>query len=201
MAQSDTKARMIQTAVGLFQRHGYYATSWRELVQEAGTPWGSVHHHFPGGKEELAVAAIAAGGDGVAGLIASCQQRSTSPGDAVRRLFHASATILANSGYAEGCPIAPVALDTADTGGAIPAACAAGIEGWTRLVADHLASAGTPTDEADNVATLVVAAFEGSLLLAKLQRSTTPMENTGRQLHALIDGLHPAPSADRTAPG
>ena len=59
---------MIDTAVRLFQLHGYHATSWRGLVTASETPWGSVHHHFPGGKEELGVAAITTGGDMVASL-------------------------------------------------------------------------------------------------------------------------------------
>ena len=200
MTPSDTRQRMIDTAVRLFQRHGYHATSWRELVQEAGTPWGSVHHHFPGGKEQLALAALDAGANGVADLIRSCQARSNSPADAVRRLFQASGAILERSGYSDGCPIAPVALDTADTSGPIPAACADGIATWVQLVADHLAVDGVPPAEADALATLIIAAFEGSLLLSKLQRSTSPMEASARQLERLIDN-HLAAAINRASTG
>ena len=55
---TETRDRMIEAAMSLLQRRGYRATSWRVLTQESGTPWGSVQHHFPGGKEELGVAAI-----------------------------------------------------------------------------------------------------------------------------------------------
>src|SRR5437660_1001494 len=48
---------MIEAAMRLLQRNGYAATSWRGVVEEAGTPWGSAHHYFPGGKEQLTAAA------------------------------------------------------------------------------------------------------------------------------------------------
>jgi TetR/AcrR family transcriptional regulator, lmrAB and yxaGH operons repressor len=42
---------------------GRGTTSWRSLVDEAGTPWGSIRHHFPGGKDGLGLAAIEVGSE------------------------------------------------------------------------------------------------------------------------------------------
>ena len=103
---------MVETASRLFQRDGYSGTSWRGLVEEAGTPWGSVHHHFPGGKEELGVAAIRFGGEAVAGLIAHCFDSQPDPASAVRESFRLSAAEMEASGYTAACPVASVALET-----------------------------------------------------------------------------------------
>ena len=67
---TTTRQQMIETGVRLFQRGGYYATTWRGLVEEAGAHWGSINHHFPGGKQELAIEAIRVGAAGVDALIA-----------------------------------------------------------------------------------------------------------------------------------
>ena len=178
---------MVAAAVRLFQRQGYHATSWRALVAESGAPWGSVQHHFPGGKEELGVAAVEAGGDMVAAAIADSQARTTSPAAAVRRLFRGTANVLEASGFAEGCPVASVALDTAGSPGRIPTACAAAIGNWRRLIAEHLEASGMDPTAAASLATLVVSAYEGSLLMARLDGSTEPMDATSRELALLID--------------
>lgn len=178
---------MIDTAVRLFQLHGYHATSWRGLVTASETPWGSVHHHFPGGKEELGVAAITAGGDMVASLIQSCQRRTDNPGAAIRRWFTISAELLRKGEFAGGCPIATVALETASESPALAGACATGFAGWVALIRDHLHASGLPAERAAQLATVVVAGFEGSLLLARIQRSTAPVEAAAEALAGLVD--------------
>ncbi|WP_448044285.1 TetR/AcrR family transcriptional regulator [Bradyrhizobium liaoningense] len=53
-----TKQRIIRAGVALFQAHGYHGTGLAMLIEHAGIPKGSFYHHFPGGKEELAVATL-----------------------------------------------------------------------------------------------------------------------------------------------
>ncbi len=49
---------MIETMAKLLQKQGYHGTGLNEVIQVSGSPKGSIYHHFPGGKEALAVAAI-----------------------------------------------------------------------------------------------------------------------------------------------
>jgi AcrR family transcriptional regulator len=51
---SDSRNRMIQSAALLFREHGYSGTGFRDVIEHSGAPRGSIYHHFPGGKEELA---------------------------------------------------------------------------------------------------------------------------------------------------
>lgn len=54
-----TKQRIVRAGVMLFQAHGYHGTGIAMLIEHAGIPKGSFYHHFPRGKEELAVATLA----------------------------------------------------------------------------------------------------------------------------------------------
>jgi TetR/AcrR family transcriptional repressor of lmrAB and yxaGH operons len=183
---NETREKMIQTALQLFRRRGYNATSWRGLVDAAGTPWGSAHHHFPGGKEQLGLAALQLGAAGVARQIEALFDAHPAIPDAVRAWCEASAADLARSGFRDGCPIATVALETSPDSAALSKAARAAIDGWRAVIADRLAAAGVRRKRAAELATLVVAGVEGALLVARVSRSTAPLLLAGEHLRALL---------------
>src|SRR2546423_15268766 len=48
-----TRDRILDTTAELFRRHGYTGTGLKQIVAEANAPFGSIYHHFPGGKVQL----------------------------------------------------------------------------------------------------------------------------------------------------
>jgi TetR/AcrR family transcriptional repressor of lmrAB and yxaGH operons len=173
---------MLEAAARLMQRDGYAATSWRGIVDEAGTPWGSAHHYFPDGKEALAVEALALGDLEVRESIARCIEHTASASDAVRELFSATARSLRDSGYRCGCPLATVALETAPDATALTEACSTAFRRWERQLSDRLEADGVPRKRARELATIAIATFEGALLLARVRRRVTPLKLAGQHL-------------------
>jgi TetR/AcrR family transcriptional repressor of lmrAB and yxaGH operons len=182
----DTRQQMIVTAARLFQRDGYHATSWRGLVEEAGTPWGSIHHHFPGGKTELALAAIDAGSAGVIALIDRCFAETAGATEAVGRWFEVSARLLVDSGYESGCPVATVALETLTGPDPVKDAARAAFGAWEALVAAHFRRAGVSRTPAADAAVTVLGLLEGATLLARVQGSERPMRVATRHAQEIV---------------
>jgi TetR/AcrR family transcriptional regulator, lmrAB and yxaGH operons repressor len=58
-AAPSTRDRLIRAGVHFFQTQGYHGTGIAAILARAKTPKGSFYHHFPEGKEQLAVAALA----------------------------------------------------------------------------------------------------------------------------------------------
>lgn len=191
MSPGDTRQKMVDTAVTMFQRQGYRATSWRSLVQASETPWGSVQHHFPGGKEELGVAAVTRAGDLVGAALTDTFERAADPADGVRSWFAASASLLAATDYASGCPVAPVVLETAHDSTALADAGAGALARWVGVIADALRQRGVDDARANQLATAVIAGFEGALVLARAQRSTGAMIEVGELLATCVDAELP----------
>jgi TetR/AcrR family transcriptional regulator, lmrAB and yxaGH operons repressor len=177
---------MIRTAARLFQRDGYHATSWRGLVEEAGSPWGSIHHHFPGGKTELGIAALEDGKVGVLALIDHCFAEQEDPATAVARWFELSGGRLVKTGYESGCPIATVALETLSGPDAVKNAARDAFASWESRLATHLRHAGLSRRRAADAAVSVLALLEGALLLSRVQADLRPMRIAGHQAEALI---------------
>lgn len=179
--------QMINTAVALFQSGGYQATSWRKLVEKAGTPWGSAHHYFPGGKTQLGVAAIERAAEAVALLIDHAFPEGATPAQGVRNLFTGSAAMLEKSAFRAGCPIATVALETVPDTPQMAEACAAALERYHAALAAGLARTGVQARKAKPLATTILAAFEGALILARTRRSTEPLTTSARHLAVLLE--------------
>ena len=51
---------LIMAAARLFRRKGYHGTSTAEILALSGAPRGSLYYYFPGGKEEIGAATVAA---------------------------------------------------------------------------------------------------------------------------------------------
>lgn len=183
--RSDSRQRMVDAAARLFRRQGYAATGWRQIVAESGAPWGSQSHFFPGGKEQLAVAALTGEGDRMRQQLAEALVHAH-PADMLRRWASATAATLQESGWTEGCPIATVALETAHDSDALAEACSNAFSGWAQTFADEMVRRGTDSAAADALATTVVAATEGALLLARAARDERPFITVTDQLSELL---------------
>jgi len=185
---SDSRDRMVRAAVELFRERGYAATSFGDVLARSGAPRGSIYHHFPGGKEELAVEALRRyTGASVRALRAAAENGSAV--DAVRAFVLASRDALVASGYRQSCPVAGVALDLMPADNALAGPVAEAFTQWREVLRGALERDGVPAARAGRLASLVVAAAEGALLLGRADRSPEPVEATVEELVAHVSAV------------
>lgn len=175
---------MIRTAASLFRAQGYHATGLNQVLAEGDLPKGSLYFHFPGGKEQLAVESLRLSGEELGNGIAAALASTPEPAAALERVLALLGEHLVATDFREGCPVATVALDAAAQSEPIRAACADVYDSWQELVARHLRTAGVP--DPDGLATVLIAAVEGAILLARTQRDVTPLQTVGTRLRALL---------------
>jgi TetR/AcrR family transcriptional repressor of lmrAB and yxaGH operons len=181
-----TRARLTAAAATLLQRQGYHATGLAQIVEESGAPRGSLYFHFPGGKEELAVAALRESGAAWRARIEAAIADATDPGAAIVAVCRLFADELAASDWQRGCPLATVALEAAATSEPVRQTCADHYAGWEAGITERLIAAGAALDVARNTATFVLAAVEGAMLLARVERSARPLAVVGESLRGLL---------------
>lgn len=194
--RADGKQRMIKAMGRLMQRQGFHATGLNQVVAESGTPKGSLYFHFPGGKEQLAAEAIQGSGERLQAMFEAALTGASSAEEAVRGLARGMAAGLARSSYADGCPIATVALEASATSDAIRAASQAAFSSWEAAIVARLKELGWPEDEARSFSVVVLAALEGGLLLSRAARDASPLHEVGEHLARLAAG-RPGPRPDR----
>jgi AcrR family transcriptional regulator len=177
-----TRQRILDTTGALLQRQGFHGTGLKQVAVGAGAPIGSVYHHFPGGKAELAAAALREMGAGYQLLVEGVVDSEPDLVAGVRAAFEAAADVLELSGYADACPIATVALEVASTDDALRRVTAEVFASWHASIVERALAAGVPPDGADRLAYLFVAALEGGFLLSRAARDTTPMRTLGESV-------------------
>lgn len=176
---------MLVGAADLLRRQGYSATGWREVVAASGTPWGSQWHHFPGGKEQLAAEALARAQEEYLRQLQTAFG-SMHPADAVLAWAKLAGAALERSDWAYGCPLATVALETAHWSDALAEVCDAAFAAWTGAMSDVFVDYGLPRRAANRLATTVLAAMEGALLLARARRNVEPLRTVAREMADLV---------------
>lgn len=181
---SDSKERMVKTTAKLLQRQGYHATGLNQIMAESGSPKGSMYFHFPGGKEQLAAEAIALAGRRIVSVLRGHER--TSAREALDAYLVTLTGFLERSDFEDGCPIATVALEVAPVSEMLGQACTEAFDCCEAEVAAWLERDGYPPAEAARRATLVYAAVEGALLLAKGRRSTEPLERVRAAISDLL---------------
>jgi TetR/AcrR family transcriptional repressor of lmrAB and yxaGH operons len=165
---------------------GYHGVGLNELLAAAHAPKGVLYHHFPGGKAELAVCAIESV---VAKLCADLEkllQRTSDPVQALVAWMAQAQRVLAGSGFASGCPLATIALESTPDDEAIRAALADGFAAIRTRLADALARAGMAQERALGVAALIVSAYEGALVQARVAGNVRVMRDTSEALVGLL---------------
>ncbi|MEW2388678.1 TetR/AcrR family transcriptional regulator [Streptomyces venezuelae] len=186
-----TRDRIVVVAARLIQRQGYVGTGIKQIAKEAEATLGSVYHFFPGGKEAVAVAAIAYSAEEFAVMLRSGLTGEDAPGPAIERCAGELAVALRESGWVDGCPVTAAALETLGTESEIQRVCAEALRGWERIVEDRLLGAAFAPEDAREVASTVISALEGAEVTAQVARSEEPLRVVGRQLGRLVGSYTP----------
>ena len=139
-----TRDRILEASAELFRRHGYAGTGIKAILTASQTPYGSLYHFFPGGKQELGVEALRAGGVMYRELVEMIFTPGTDVVAATRDFFEGAAAVVEAADYADACPVATVALEIASTNEPMRVAAAEAFESWLAVLRSRLVAAGVP---------------------------------------------------------
>ncbi|MFI5065116.1 MAG: TetR/AcrR family transcriptional regulator [Streptosporangiales bacterium] len=181
-----TRARIVGAAARLIYERGVAGTTLED-VRTAAEVSGSQLYHYFADKDELVQAVI----DHQAGVIVGNQEHAdlgTIEGlRAWRDMVIAEARSTDGVG---GCPLGSLGSQLAESDPQARALVAAGLGRWSAAIGDGLralhAAGHLPAGvDPDDLAVTLLAALQGGLLLAQVQRDTRPLETAVDTLLAL----------------
>jgi AcrR family transcriptional regulator len=184
---ASTRDRILVVTGELFRRQGYNGTGLKEVTTAAGVPFGSLYHHFPGGKVELGDAVIRSSGQAYLELFEAVYDAAPDAGTAVTDFFDGAAAVLEETGYLDACPIGTVALEVASTNDRLRRATDDVFASWVDAVAVRLGRRGIDGARSRELGLALVAGIEGGFMLSRAARSPEPLRAVGRLLRQLVE--------------
>src|SRR5215472_5648649 len=143
--RGETRRRLVSGTLRLLRRRGLHGVGLQEvLAGQRGEKW-----------------------------MRRCLEGSPTVAGGVARMLGEYADLLEASAFADGCPVAAVALDLSATPGPLQAACGRALDSWVTLVAAALRGEGRSAPEAESLALATISAFEGALLVARARRDAS----------------------------
>lgn len=188
---APTKDRILDTTAELFRRYGYTGTGMKQIVAAANAPFGSLYHHFPGGKEDLGGEVIRRSGRMYFALFDAIMDAAPDVVTGTSDFFKGAAMTLVETDYADACPIATVALEVASTSEPLREATAEVFESWIAGATERFAAAGIDETRARELAIELIALLEGGFLLSRAAKSTEALKVNGAAAAAAVRGALP----------
>jgi AcrR family transcriptional regulator len=173
---------MIRQAALILARKGLQRTSFSEVLDSSGAPRGSLYHHFPGGKDELVLAALDAASDFA---LQTLERAAGRPAPEVAQAFiDLWRGVLVHTQLGGGCAVVAVTI-AADSPGQLARAGAI-FRGWRKRLATLLAQGGVAEARAAALAATLIAGCEGAVALARAEQSLEPFEGVAQELMATV---------------
>jgi TetR/AcrR family transcriptional repressor of lmrAB and yxaGH operons len=191
----DGRALLLKGARQLLAEKGYAGMELRDVAERGGAPRGSIYHHFPGGKTQLAREAAELEGTTIRDLIErSLEERGLREtlfmfGEIFRRR-------VADHPERIGCPVAAAALARPEDP-ELAAVATAAFQSWERPIAAALREEGVSAKDAETFAGLVVSTVEGALLRMRAAGSQEPLDSAIGGLGQALDRLLESAQASR----
>jgi AcrR family transcriptional regulator len=177
--RSPARASMVRSAAMLIRERGVHGVGLREVVTHSGGPRGSLGRFFPGGKTQLVSEAVdVALVDLFDELERALTEAETFP-EALAVIVTPWRRLLVNHDFALGCPLAACIIDAADNDD-LRTHVGEMLARWQAPVTDLYVKFGAPPADAEEHSTVLMAALEGALILARARRNTEPLDTVER---------------------
>lgn len=177
--RSPARAQMVRSAATLIRERGVHGTGLREVVTHSGGPRGSLGRFFPGGKTQLVTEAIDVALVDLFDALELTLARADTFSDAIGVIVTPWRRMLVDHDFALGCPLAATICDAADNED-LRTHVSDLLARWQAPVAEVYAKFGASPAEAEAQSTVLLAALEGALMLARARRDIAPLDSVER---------------------
>jgi TetR/AcrR family transcriptional repressor of nem operon len=181
MPKPSKRAPLIDQGLELVHRDGFARSGVAAIAAAAGAPKGSFYNHFAS-KDAFGVAVLDRYFAGVrTALAGTIADPSRAPLERLRAYFGLLCELSAADGYARGCLIGNLSAEVAPNSTALRAHLAELVGEWTDAIAGAVAGAQAGGEArspvaAETLAALLLDAWQGALLRAKVERSPAPLD-------------------------
>jgi TetR/AcrR family transcriptional regulator, transcriptional repressor for nem operon len=186
---TKTRTHVLDSAVALINRKGFRNTSIQDIIEETGVKKGNLYFHFPS-KDELGLSIIGGARERYFEYL-SKSVKSDNPLGKISDVLSAVLRYHRRSGFVGGCIFGNTALEMSDTNEEYAAVIRDIFGQWERILAGFLREAARDGSlpagiKPEPMARHIVAAMEGSIMMARLHKREEPIVECIGYLKSLL---------------
>jgi TetR/AcrR family transcriptional repressor of lmrAB and yxaGH operons len=181
----SVRERMIEAGESLLAQRGYGITLL-EVREKADTPRGSIYYHFPDGKEQLAIEVARKVTEDTEQLVATLAQKNSDPLAFLQGFVDHFLKRLVASDFVEGCPILGMTVSVDIESPALREALSQAFERYIKAISSGLRAKGLSASSSTDIATTVISAVEGALVVCRATHRAAPLKRFRSMLPALL---------------
>ncbi|MFQ6551354.1 TetR/AcrR family transcriptional regulator [Aestuariibius insulae] len=172
----STRDRLIIHAAQLFQQRGYHGVGLTEILETAGVPKGSLYHHFPNGKADLAVAAADWASVDLLRIVDDAFGEAVDFRHGATTLCFKLAKLFDLSGHWLGCPISSTLFE-GPANDLFRTEAARIFDVWIEAVKAHGVRLGLPPAKAATSSEALWIGLQGAWTLSRARRDSSPLRH------------------------
>jgi AcrR family transcriptional regulator len=171
---------MVASAAMLIRERGIHGVGLREVVAHSGGPRGSLGRYFPGGKTQLMTEAMDLALADVFVELERTLSDAKTFSEAIGEIVAPWRYLLVEYDFALGCPLAATVVDAVVANPDLRDHVGELLARYQGAVASVYVKFGDTPAHAAEQSTVLFAALEGALILARARRDTEPLEAVER---------------------
>ena len=183
-----TRDRLVAAMSTSMRQRGYGSSAMKEVIDDADATAGSLYHFFPGGKEELATAAVREVGRASTDALAAIVEAADSVAAGSVEFYDVLIAEMQETDYRLGCPIGVPSTEAPVSVEAVRIAGAETFAAWVDVIARGLEGEGWEGTAARRAARFVVCAYEGASTLARATHDTSYLLDTRDVVTEVLSG-------------
>ena len=192
---AQTRQRIVAAAADLILQQGVAGTTLEDVRAQAGVSSSQIYHYFAD-KETLVRAVVDYRAETVVGETHEPALAAIEGIDGLRAWRDMIVSIQEDAGCQGGCPLGSLGSELAELDHAARRDVAAGFSRWEaaiRACLQGMRDRGQliPSADTDQLATAMLAALEGGLLLAQIERNARPLAAALDVMISLTESLAP----------
>ncbi len=184
----STRERLVEAMSASMRQRGYGSTAMKEVLAVADATAGSMYHHFPEGKAQLASTAVSEVGRSTAQDLAATIEEALNVADAAVTFYQALIADMESSDFRYGCPIGVPTTEMAFVLDDVREAGAEVFASWVDSMSRGLQEEGWAESEAKSAAQFAVSAYEGASTLARATRDSSYISDTLEFVRQVLSG-------------
>jgi TetR/AcrR family transcriptional regulator, transcriptional repressor for nem operon len=192
---TQTRQRIVAAAASLMLQQGVAGTTLEDVRAEAGVSSSQIYHYFTG-KEALVRAVVEYRAQTVVGEIHEPALAAIEGIDGLRAWRDMIVSTQRDAGCQGGCPLGSLGSELAELDHVARRDVATGYSRWEtaiRACLQRMRDRGqlVPDADPDQLATAMLAALQGGLLMAKIERDVRPLAAALDVMISLTESLTP----------